>query len=88
MREKFLALQFGYCPRVYCFKQPVLPVGLNDNLKVTRVKIFCPKCEDIYAPKKKCRDVDGAFFGTSFSQLFLFTYPDLLVEKSEEKYVP
>ena len=64
----------------------MLPIGLNENLKVARVKVYCPKCEDVYYPKKKCRDVDGAFFGTSFPHLLLMNFTDLVYEKSEEKY--
>ena len=55
----------------------MLPVGTSNNLKIARVKVFfiiksyCPKCKDIYKPKKKCRDIDGAFFGTSFPHILL-----------------
>ena len=34
-------------------------------------KSYCPRCQDLYKPKKKCRDVDGAFFGTSFPHVLL-----------------
>ena len=39
MRERFLQGRFGYCPRVYCEKQHVIPIGLCEDLKTTRVKV-------------------------------------------------
>lgn len=71
MREKFLSSQFGTCPRVLCQGQSVLPIGMSEHLKHSRVKVYCPLCEDVYVPKKKLADVDGAFFGCSFPHVFL-----------------
>jgi len=71
IREKYLNGVYGHCPRILCDKQILLPVGLSEDLKYSRVKVFCPKCEDIYKPRQKCSEVDGAFFGTSFPQVFL-----------------
>ena len=67
MKEKHLNGKFGVCPRIYCEKQNVVPIGISEDLKVARVKVYCPRCEDVYLPKIKCPDVDGAFFGKSFS---------------------
>ncbi|KAM3136442.1 hypothetical protein pb186bvf_011400 [Paramecium bursaria] len=77
MRERYLQGKFGYCPRIYCEKQHVLPIGLCEDLKTTRVKVFCPRCEEVYLPKKKCADLDGAYFGRSFPQYLLMTFPDV-----------
>ncbi len=71
MREKFLLGVFGVCPRVLCERQCVLPVGMSEELRTSRVKVYCPRCEDVYIPKKKCPDVDGAYFGCSFPHIFL-----------------
>lgn len=71
MREKYLLSRFGVCPRVLCERQNVLPVGMSEELRTSRVKVFCPRCEDVYIPKKKCPDVDGAYFGCSFPQIML-----------------
>ena len=35
------------------------------------VKVFCPKCEEIYIPKDKNLNLDGSFFGVSFPHVFL-----------------
>jgi casein kinase II subunit beta len=71
MRERFLASRFGVCPRVMCEKQNCLPIGISEDVKIARVKIYCPRCKDIFSPKKKSADADGAFFGTSFPYLLI-----------------
>ena len=74
MREKYLSGKFGTCPRVLCEKQNVIPIGISEDSKIARVKVYCPRCKDIYAPKKKFADVDGCYFGTSFPHLLLMVY--------------
>jgi casein kinase II subunit beta len=51
MVDKYNAMEFGRCPRVYCQGQAVLPVGQSDIPRMNTVKLFCPRCEDIYYPK-------------------------------------
>ncbi|KAG6537751.1 hypothetical protein ZIOFF_002847 [Zingiber officinale] len=53
MLEKFKNYDFGRCPRVYCSGQPCLPVGQSDIPRSSTVKVYCPKCEDIYYPRSK-----------------------------------
>ncbi|KAM7261111.1 hypothetical protein ACFE04_026586 [Oxalis oulophora] len=53
MFEKYKNYDFGRCPRVYCCGQPCLPVGQSDIPRSSTVKIYCPKCEDIYYPRSK-----------------------------------
>ena len=53
MLEKYKNYDFGRCPRVYCCGQPCLPVGQSDIHRSSTVKIYCPKCEDIYYPRSK-----------------------------------
>ena len=45
--------EFGRCPRVLCNGQPCLPVGTADVPRQSTVKIYCPKCKDIYYPRSK-----------------------------------
>ena len=40
MKEKFLMGKFGTCPRVLCERQNVLPIGLSEILRTSRVKVF------------------------------------------------
>ncbi|XP_065878201.1 casein kinase II subunit beta-1-like isoform X2 [Euphorbia lathyris] len=88
MLDKFKNCDFGRCPRVYCCGQPCLPVGQSDIPRSSTVKICCPRCEDIYYPRSKYQDVDGAYFGTTFPHLFLMTYGHLKPQKPSQMYVP
>ncbi|KAL6557311.1 casein kinase 2 regulatory subunit [Orobanche minor] len=53
MLEKYKNYDFGRCPRVYCCGQPCLPVGQSDIPRSSTVKIYCPKCDDVYYPRSK-----------------------------------
>lgn len=66
MREHFLMGRFGNCPRVFCEKQNLLPIGLCETLKTGRIKVYCPRCEEIYVPRKSHADFDGAYVSKSF----------------------
>ena len=92
MREKYLNGVFGRCPRVVCDKQVLIPVGLSEDIRYSKVKVYCPICCQVYKPSRhKGRSVslDGAFFGTSFAQIFFMNYPDLRPKIKKEKiYIP
>ncbi|KAI9207590.1 casein kinase II, regulatory subunit [Polychytrium aggregatum] len=89
MAEKFREGCFGRCPRVLCHNQPVLPIGITDIPGIKSVKLYCPSCEDIYNPtSRRHLTIDGAYFGTTFPHLLLQMFPELLPEKSTERYVP
>mmetsp|Transcript_133155 Transcript_133155/g.385218 ORF Transcript_133155/g.385218 Transcript_133155/m.385218 type:complete len:248 (-) Transcript_133155:186-929(-) len=88
MREKFVKGTFGKCPRALCDNQHVLPIGLSEELETAMMKVFCPRCEQVYAPKSRYKDLDGAFFGTSFPQMFLMAYPSLLPLDPPRPFVP
>ncbi|MBA0825498.1 hypothetical protein Goarm_022076, partial [Gossypium armourianum] len=51
MLDKYKNYDFGRCPRVYCCGQPCLPVGQSDIPRLSTVKIYCPRCEDIFYPR-------------------------------------
>jgi casein kinase II subunit beta len=88
MLDKYKNYDFGRCPRVYCCGQPCLPVGQSDLPRSSTVKIYCPKCEDIYYPRSKYQgNIDGAYFGTTFPHLFLMTYGHLKPAKATQNYV-
>jgi len=88
MREKYLMARFGVCPRVLCERQPVLPIGMSEELRTSRVKVYCPRCEDVYIPKKKCKNVDGAYFACSMPHILLMTYPELTPLPLTATFVP
>ena len=73
---------------------------MSNDLNVSKVKVYCPRCQDIFVPKgqrsafatgsKGCKvNLDGAYFGTSFPYIFLmnFTNEDAIIPASKpEKY--
>ncbi|KAA3469480.1 casein kinase II subunit beta-like [Gossypium australe] len=95
MLEKYKSYDFGRCPRVYCCGQSCLPVGQSDIPRASTVKIYCPKCEDLYYPRSKYQGsilfisyIDGAYFGATFPHLFLMTYGHLKPQKATQNYIP
>lgn len=84
-----------------CSGQPVLPLGMRDEIGIDTVKIFCPKCQNVYHPppvrsrsnhhgSSSSTGVDGASFGTTFPHLFLMTFSNLVPDPLPEDsaYVP
>jgi Casein kinase II, beta subunit len=69
---------------------------------VDTVKIFCPKCQNVYHPSpirhrnsygtstNSSSAIDGAAFGTTFAHLFLMTFNNLVPDglSEESAYVP
>lgn len=89
MLEKYQNKHFGTCPRVLCEGQPLLPIGLHDNPQQSWVRLYCPKCEDLYVPRgTRHATLDGAYFGTSFPGMLFQMYPKILPERKIEKYSP
>jgi casein kinase II subunit beta len=77
--QKFLCGIYTNCPRALCDRQKVVPVGRSDELKVSRFKVYCPRCEEVYLPKFRSVNIDGAYFGTSFPHVFLSHYPEAVI---------
>lgn len=96
MYNKYANKDFGTCPLIQCCGQPVLPLGLQDEMGMDTVKIFCPKCQNVYhPPPTRYRNsyssaIDGAAFGTTFAHLFLMTFNNLVPDglSEESAYVP
>lgn len=87
MKEKFWQGEFGWCPRVLCKRQYVLPIATTEELNSSRVKIFCPRWQDVYVPRGGTVDLDGAYFGCYFPQSFMQFFPELFENNSgPEKY--
>ncbi|KAG8745627.1 casein kinase 2 regulatory subunit, partial [Ceratobasidium sp. 428] len=85
MLEKYKKADFGRCPRVLCQSQPLLPCGLTDVPYEKAVKLYCPRCEDLYSPKSSRHgSIDGAYFGTTFPHMLLMGYP-LMVPSKESR---
>lgn len=81
--EKYKKGDFGKCPRVLCYGQFLLPVGLSDIPYQKAVKLYCPRCEDIYSPKStRHGSIDGAYFGSTFPHMLFMVHPQMVPAKS------
>jgi casein kinase II subunit beta len=87
-REKFMNGVYGACPRILCHKQSVLPYGISEEMKYTRVMIFCPSCQEVYKPRGNLTDMDGAYIGPNFPQHFLLYYKDFNYFKKGSSFNP
>lgn len=88
MKGKYLNNVFGACPRILCNRQLVLPIGMSEDLSISRVKVYCPKCQDVYMPRMRFVDIDGAYFGCSFPHIFLQAHPELKPTTEAVPYIP
>ncbi|KAI0220324.1 casein kinase 2 regulatory subunit, partial [Massospora cicadina] len=88
--EKYRQGDFGRCPRTLCRGVFVIPHGQNDILNEGKVRLYCPKCEDVYTPKSSRHfTMDGAFFGTTFAPFFFLSYPNLIPRQNpNDQYTP
>ncbi|EKE38207.1 hypothetical protein ENUP19_0047G0137 [Entamoeba nuttalli] len=83
MKKKINENTFGRCQRLKCSDQNLLPVGIYNTPGEESVKLFCPRCGDLYIPMPPHDShIDGAFIGTNFPHLFMLQYPDVVEESS------
>merc|ERR1712196_387260 len=89
MLEKYTNQDFGNCINVRCVNAPLLPCGISDEKNIDNVKLFCPSCENTFNVKnKKDKNIDGAYFGTSFPHLFFLNFPELKTNIKFKQYIP
>ena len=83
LKVKYLNRDYGSCERVSCEGERMLPIGQSSQLGEQRVKVYCPRCQEVYLPQNHLMtDLDGAWFGgQSVCNMLFKTYPDLYPSK-------
>lgn len=88
MLEKYQNAEFGTCPRIYCESQPMLPVGLSEVVGEAMVKLYCPKCMDVYHPRSsRHHHIDGAYFSTGFPHMLFMVHPEYRPKRPTNQFV-
>ncbi|CDW81322.1 casein kinase ii subunit beta isoform 1 [Stylonychia lemnae] len=84
MKSKMMKGDFGFCPRVLCEKQPVIPWGETVHPGVCQTRVFCPKCKGLFQPDyQKHQKLDGSFFGPNLAGILLISYPKIIIGKQK-----
>lgn len=53
------------------------------------VKLYCPKCMDVYTPKlSRHHHTDGAYFGTGFPHMLFMVHPEYRSKRPANQFVP
>lgn len=67
----------------------ILFSGLSDIPGEAMVKIYCPKCIDVYNPKSsRHHHTDGAYFGTGFPHMLFMVHPEYRPKRPTNQFVP
>ena len=63
--------------------------GLSDVPGEAMVKLYCPKCQDVYTPKSsRHHHTDGAYFGTGFPHMLFMVHPEYRPKRPANQFVP
>nr|XP_060615947.1 casein kinase II subunit beta-like [Anolis sagrei ordinatus] len=69
--------------------QPFFFLGLSDIPGEAMVKLYCPKCMDVYTPKSsRHHHTDGAYFGTGFPHMLFMVHPEYRPKRPANQFVP
>ncbi|XP_038672867.1 casein kinase II subunit beta [Scyliorhinus canicula] len=81
----FVSLSLPPPPQSCCLFQ----LGLSDIPGEAMVKLYCPKCMDVYTPKSsRHHHTDGAYFGTGFPHMLFMVHPEYRPKRPANQFVP
>lgn len=67
----------------------IIFVGLSDVPGEAMVKLYCPRCMDVYTPKSsRHHHTDGAYFGTGFPHMVFMVHPEYRPKRPASQFVP
>lgn len=67
----------------------IMFVGLSDVPGEAMVKLYCPRCMDVYTPKSsRHHHTDGAYFGTGFPHMVFMVHPEYRPKRPASQFVP
>ena len=63
--------------------------GLSDVPGESMVKLYCPKCQDVYTPKSsRHHHTDGAYFGTGFPHMLFMVHAEYRPKRPPNQFIP
>lgn len=95
LRGKVILREYGTCPRHNCKSAPMIPTGFTTEFDHQRVRVFCPRCQDVFWPATHLESshvIDAAAFtarcGQSLPMLLLKAFPELVPQEGPKVYIP
>lgn len=87
---EYLSVKFGQILKVRgSWLYSSVPTGLSDIPGEAMVKLYCPKCMDVYTPKSsRHHHTDGAYFGTGFPHMLFMVHPEYRPKRPANQFVP
>ena len=68
---------FERCPRVLCENELCIPYGESVEPGKGTIKLYCPRCQEVYNTSNDNKKLDGCAFGPYFANMFILQFPDL-----------
>ena len=86
MKQKYESGIYGKCPRALCKNTNLIPMGTTLRARRHTVKLFCPRCCDIYSAQKDVI-IDGCHFGPAFPHIFLSEFSKFDLHKEFTPFI-
>ena len=66
----------------------LVQIGLSELVGEAMVKLYCPKCMDVYHPRSsRHHHIDGAYFSTGFPHMLFMVHPEYRPKKPANQFV-